>query len=210
MPQAKQRDRILIVCEDSVITPAYLKALAAQFKLGVNTDVFITGECGSSPKSVYECALKLLDEDIEKNGVSEAYDKIYCVIDKDVHEHYSSVRKKALENPCPKGKSLEIIASVPAFEYWVLLHYEFTTKHFASCADVVKQIRLLKDGNISGYNKKDKKYSIGLYEIISPNTQLAVKNSIFAEKAAADQGTDNPTTMIYKIIKEFEDQSKRV
>jgi hypothetical protein len=57
---------------------------------------------------------------------------VICVFDADVAAHNESERKKLeqLQNKYRKNKNLLFCNSLPSIEYWFLLHYENTNRHF--------------------------------------------------------------------------------
>ena len=57
---------------------------------------------------------------------------VICVFDSDVSTHNESERKKLeqLQNKYRKNKNLLFCNSFPSIEYWFLLHYENTNRHF--------------------------------------------------------------------------------
>jgi len=57
---------------------------------------------------------------------------VICVFDADVAAHNESERKKLeqLQNKYRKNKNLLFYNSLPSIEYWFLLHYENTNRHF--------------------------------------------------------------------------------
>jgi len=114
--QAKREPygRVLIVCEDSESSPAYLKAMCDELKLSTANIMICGKECGSAPINVVDYAIKNKEE----------YDKVYCVIDRDQHWTFNKALQKA------KSKKVEMIVSIPCFEYWLLLHFEFTDQPF--------------------------------------------------------------------------------
>jgi hypothetical protein len=65
---------------------------------------------------------------------------VICVFDSDVSTHNKSERKKLeqLQNKYRKNKNLLLCSSLPSIEYWFLLHYENTHRHFhdAKAAEV--------------------------------------------------------------------------
>lgn len=123
-PSRESYDRVLIVCEGSKTEPLYLREIIDELELNT-ANISITGEGGSSPISVVEYADFLYRKDATKGG---GYDRVYCVIDKDTHDSYSSAIQK-VNNTQPVDVFF-IISSVPCFEYWVLLHFEYTTQAF--------------------------------------------------------------------------------
>ena len=78
-------DRVLIVCEGSKTELNYLRDLRDSLKLS-SANIEIDGNSGSSPKSVVRYAKRRLSEEKEKG---DAYDKVYCVFDKDAHPSYT-------------------------------------------------------------------------------------------------------------------------
>ncbi|PZO79829.1 MAG: hypothetical protein DI626_11470, partial [Micavibrio aeruginosavorus] len=157
--------------------------------------------------TVYAYALELLKADIEKNSEKDTFDRIYCVIDKDGHKDYDRTLAVAKTNPAPNGKSLHIISSIPCFEYWVLLHYTYTTKHLKNCAAVIKELRNIPE--LKKYDKKSSDFSRNLHKIIGGRIDTAMSHAKRSLKEAADTGTDNPSTHIHILIEDFIDQSQR-
>lgn len=69
--------------------------------------------------------------------------------------------------------------NTPCLEYWFLLHSKQTTKYYAKCDDVIKDIKksnpLLKD-----YKKSEKYYKRGkldIYQKLQPDLQKALEHS---------------------------------
>lgn len=123
---------VLIVCEGKVTEPAYLNEILKHYRL-INNVKVVSSNKGSSPENVLECAKSF----IKKDG----YDQAFCVFDKDKHSTYSSV-----VNKIKNIRNISSINSVPCFEYWLLLHFEYTTSACYTNSDPVKYvIGCLKD-----------------------------------------------------------------
>lgn len=127
-------DKVLIVCEGEKTEPNYFNELVHYYKLN-SANVEIDGTCGSSPKSILKRAEQLAKIEQDKG---DSYDRIYCVFDKDSHETYDDIITKiSLKKP---ASLFFHIISVPCFEYWLLLHFQYTTKPFhatGNSSDVV-------------------------------------------------------------------------
>ena len=82
-----ERKRALIVCEDEISVPSYLRKLIRH--LGLNTvDIQIYGkECGSAPRSVIDYGQECLEVDAD-------FDFVYFVFDKDAHTTYTDALGK--------------------------------------------------------------------------------------------------------------------
>lgn len=185
-------DRVLIVCEGEKTEPNYLRELIEHLRLN-SANVEVDGSSGSSPVSVWDYAKKYnLDE--TKKG--DAYDRVYCVIDRDSHTTYNAT-VEAIRLASPKN-TYYAITSVPCFEYWVLLHYNYTTRAYgragsnSPCDNVINDL----ENYMPGYTKGDK----GVFAAIMGQTDFAIVNARRALTQAQQTGTDNPTTLIYELV----------
>ena len=140
--------------------------------------------------STLEYAQSMQDKAISEN---DAFDRVYCVIDKDSHAHYKTVLEKIKRYP-----RYSAVNSVPCFEYWVLLHFEYTDSPFVktgnkSCCDTVRS--RVKE-YLPDYEKKDSQ----LYEKLKSNTNQAIQRAKKAIKASEENNTDNPSTKIHELV----------
>ncbi|OHB53950.1 MAG: hypothetical protein A2Y07_09640 [Planctomycetes bacterium GWF2_50_10] len=145
------KQSILIVCEGDKTEPNYFKGLAQHLGiLGRNSfEVEIDirpSNTASAPKSVVEKA-KLAKDERERSPslITRPYDQVYCVIDTEIPQHKSL--KEAIETA--RQCDIEISLSNPCFEYWLLLHYEMSSKAYSSTAQVLKDLR----NHCPGYKK---------------------------------------------------------
>ncbi|MCF6346619.1 MAG: RloB family protein [Thiomicrorhabdus sp.] len=134
-------DRVLIVCEGEKTEPHYFSELKDHYRLN-SANIKITGDCGSSPCSVLDKAEELQDQESKKG---DAYDKIYCVLDKDCHTSYRETVSKINDL---KEEGFEAVTSVPCFEYWLLLHFDYVTHPYCKtenksiCDKVIQELKL--------------------------------------------------------------------
>lgn len=119
-------DKILIVCEGEKTEPFYFQGVRDHY--GLNTaNVEICGECGSDPKSVVHYAKQRYREE---RDAGDTFDRVFCVFDKDAHHHYDeALQAIAAQKPY---ETYFAITSVPSFEYWLLLHFIYTTRPFVA------------------------------------------------------------------------------
>lgn len=185
-------DRVLIVCEGSKTEPNYLQELIDYFELN-SANVEIDGSSGSSPISVIRYAKRRYDEEKKKN---DSFDRVFCVFDKDTHASYEQAVAEIV-NFRPSG-IYQAIPSVPCFEYWLLLHFEYSTKPYSSyggksaCDCIIKDLKKY----ISEYAKGTK----GLFNDLIHQTDQARAFSEKASREATGTGTDNPTTLMHKLV----------
>jgi len=131
-------DVILIVCEGGKTEPNYFSELKKAFRLS-NTNVRIFGR-GADPLSVVNFAIKTFRQEPE-------FDRVYCVFDRDRHTTYDSALDKVRRTRLGKGTKIFAISSVPCFEFWLLLHFIYTTKPFDAppgnsiCSRVIEELK---------------------------------------------------------------------
>jgi len=195
--------KVLIVCEGEKTEPNYFSELKDHLELS-STNVVVTGECGSSPISVVEYALQLYE--LEQNS-GDPFDKVFCVFDKDIHETYqqaldkiSSANQQALDEIASEKPEDIIIAttSVPCFEYWLLLHFDYTTAPFRgtggknACGRLIDELKKY----MPAYQKGDE----SIFGQLLDKQPQAIAYAVNSLRAAERNGNDNPSTKIHKLI----------
>lgn len=133
-------------------------------------------------------------EDINsKNG-----DKIYLLIDTDVNANKQNQIDEA-KKICDKY-GIELITSTPAFEFWYMLHFGYTTGTYSSSKDIKREMKK----KIPGYTE-----SKNVYPIIKDNTDEAMDCAERVEKFHKQNGRKidsedaNPHTSAYRVLKEI-------
>jgi hypothetical protein len=131
----------LIVTEGKKTEPNYFLALRDVLQLAA-ADVQILHPEGTDPLTLTLAAIQIRDDRKKraKEGFVVAYDEVWVVFD--------------LEKPCDarrkladKAKRLKDAAGIrfassdPCFEFWLLLHEEYTTAPFSDCDRVIKNLK---------------------------------------------------------------------
>ncbi len=179
---------VLIVCEGSKTEPRYFCELRDDLGLN-NLNVVVTGESGSDPDSVVQFAIRTAKED-------RGYDCLYCVFDRDQHASYQAAIDRARNARI--GIPVNTITSVPCFEYWLLLHFTYTDRAFAGagnrspCDEVIAELRRY----LPDYAKADH----GIYMQTKENFDSAITHAKRAHAAAEANGTENPSTLVFKLV----------
>jgi len=183
-------ETVLIVCEGGKTEPQYFSKLRSDLKLN-SLNVVITGECGSDPCSVVNHAIKKAKSDGD-------YDRVFCVFDKDRHPNYSDALAKIQHTRLKKHQQIEAITSVPCFELWILLHFEYTTHPFDSigkrsiCDSVVHCLKR--------YIPDYKKGRADIFHITKPYINTAIQNAKNTMVAAQSAKTNNPSTLVHELV----------
>ena len=181
----KSYDRVLIVCEGEQTEPLYFDSFKQEYDLSSANVVVTDASKGSDPVSIIKHAEKLYKESQKENN---AFDRVFCVFDKDQHGNYdTAVRMLSKVN-----SKFTAITSVPCFEYWFLLHFEYTTKSFPSASAVISELKK----HITAYSKNNMR----IFGTLNAQLQTAIQNAEKANESAKRAGTDNPSTKVVDLV----------
>ena len=191
-PRREPYAKVLIVCEGAKTEPNYFNGLKDHYELN-SANVEITGESGSSPAGIVKYAKQRYRKEKE---AGDPFDKVYCVFDQDHHETY----KQALETIADAKPKAVFYAttSVPCFEYWLLLHFEYTTKPYhgertnSPCRQVLDDLKK----HIPRYEKGAR----NLFDELRERLEHAKTNAPRSLDAAYRAGTDNPSTKAHELV----------
>ena len=187
-PKRASYDRVLIVCEGSKTEPNYFRELVDHLKLNT-ANVEIDGDSDPSPKSVVAYAKRRYQQEGD-------FDRVFCVFDKDEHSTYhQAVRELASAELTPVFAP---ITSVPCFEYWLLLHFIFTTKPYARSEFYSPGQHVLRDLKV--YLPEYSKGSQHIYLQLMRYTDLAMCHAERAGQQAIQNQTDNPSTQVHRLV----------
>jgi hypothetical protein len=192
----KPYKRIMIVCEDSVISVKYFKALCNDLRVtGAKVKVYgsaANGCGGNSPTQLLDYAIKAATGKLRGDNT---YDHVYCVFDM---EHPDS--EKTLNN-IRKNKKLTAIPSYPCFEIWPLLHFQKTSASFRNSSEVCKKL----EKKIPSYNKATTQ---DLYPLLKEHTETALTNSDSIRREAKETDANIPTD-IDILVRNLQTESKK-
>lgn len=96
------------------------------------------------------------------------YDEIWIVLDRNGHVNIDKALNTAEAN------QIQVALSVICFEYWVLLHFEQTTKSFSNSDDIISYI---KKKHFKNYQKSN-----SCYEDLKDKITSAIKNGYWLDK----------------------------
>jgi hypothetical protein len=190
----KDRARVLIVCEGSKTEPNYFNALRIELELSrenieiceAKTD---SGQRASDPINIVKYALQ---------KSNNSYDHVYCVFDKDRHTNYADalllIKKSHI-----KGISIHAITSVPCFEYWILLHFEHTSRPYRTKGKKSPSEQLvseIKNNWIKNYSKGHKT----IFDDTKKHLDIAITRAKRVQQTQAANDTDNPSTKVHELV----------
>ena len=138
---------VLIVCEGRETEPNYIEGLCDH--LGVNSAAFnvIRGDSVTDPLGLVRKAQRQFTAD-------GGYDLVYVLCDGDAPRLTEALQqaKKTLRNTARERTQVQVIASYPSFEFWLLLHFEYSARPFRTAADVTDTLRR----HVTDYAKNDR------------------------------------------------------
>jgi hypothetical protein len=181
------RPLILIVCEGECTEPYYLDGLRRDLGL---SNVKVAGkECGSDPASVVQYALDIHSE--------AEFEHIFCVVDRDEHKTFDQAMH-LVRTSAEAGIPIEIIPSYPSFEFWYILHFEFSRAPIVRAGKKSSgdnAVRLLKKHIV-----KYEKARVDMWGHLKGNLPKAIKHSRQARAEVLKDGEPNPSTDVDKLV----------
>ena len=188
----KPQPRVLILCEDKKSCRTYLGEGAQHFRCHADVEIAHVGK--TDPRSiVVEAKTRLTD-----------YDLVFCVIDRDAHETFEEALANAALHPV-----VNVIASYPCYEYWLLLHFRKSRKPYVavggrSAADQATS-DLRKQVGMATYAKGE---ADGLFAQLLHQLPAARVRAAQTLDAAVAEESMNPSTRLHELIELFEALAK--
>ena len=165
--------RVLIVTEGSKTEPHYFQELCSALRLPTAHVHVRQSTFGTTPSQVVQSAQALfLHGDPHKGWPKRAFDEVYAVFDRDEHNNYFEALQKTqaldgkLRNDDKRPVIFKAIASVPAFELWLLLHFCDVREPLRRDEALARLKR-----ELPGYNKG----STGVYERTQHALTIAIE-----------------------------------
>ena len=148
---------------------------------------------------------KISDQYNKVIELSNDYDKVFWIIDFDVIISETRKAKKGNETALQEFKryyieiekhfeNIFIILNNPCLEYWILLHFQETSKYYDNCDNATKELKkYLKnyEKTLSYYTKQDN----DIYLKLKPYLNNAIKNA----KKLKGLDFENPHTAISEM-----------
>ena len=153
----------------------------------------------SSPQNLYRRARRKYGNErrLLNNYKDSPYERVFCVFDRDGHESF----KRALEEigKAEPAGLFKAIPSVPCFEYWLMLHFEYTTSPYEgpdACRLFIKnELRR----HMKNYRKGDAEHFPGLMQSLGQ----ALERSAQSLEYSRSSNTDSPYTLMHELVEEL-------
>ena len=185
-------DKVLIVTEGKKTEPEYFNDLKKYYRIH-SANIKIDGSGNSSPESVVKYGKKLYEDE---RSTGDAFDRVYFVFDKDTHLTYPQALDEIKRYR--RKNTFFAINSVPCFEYWLLLHFIYTTEPFTAAGKLSAADQVIR--KLKKYCPHYDKSASGLFTKLYEKLEMAKSNAVNALQAADQTGTDNPSTRVHELV----------
>lgn len=191
-------ETVLIVCEGKKTEPGYFQAFRRYLRL-TSVQVNIVDVGGGGPSSLLEKALDEVKQRQHRKALP--FDEIWCVLDTEGSERLELCRQ-ANETAC--AHNIRLSVSNPAFEFWYLLHFEFTTRPFAHAREVIEWLHsYLKD-----YEKNR-----AVFDRLVDLTDTAIEQSrrviAYHQEHSQDVVFPCPSTQVHELVEKLKTMAER-
>lgn len=188
-PTREAYEAVLIVCEGQKTEPLYFEGLKKAYRL--SSANIVVEPMGRDPLSLVKYAINELEKD-------SSLDRAYCVFDRDGHSTFDDAIRKAGEHALRKNGRLHLAVSIPCFEVWPWLHFDFNTAPIVGTGGKTPGDRALAQlvKVMPDYTKGDRR----IFEQLEPRLGEAMRNAarLAAHNVKAD--CDNPSTSVHKLV----------
>lgn len=188
-PRREPYDTVLIVCEGQKTELHYFEGLKRTYRL--SSANIVVEPMGRDPLSLVKFAINELEKD-------NSLDRAYCVFDRDGHATFGDAVRKANDHAQGKSGRLRLAVSVPCFEVWPWLHFEFNTAPIVGGGSktpgdkaLAQLVKVMPD-----YAKGDR----GIFEKLEPKLGDAMRNAFKLGVHNTKAACDNPSTSVHKLV----------
>ncbi|MCG8029983.1 MAG: RloB family protein [Candidatus Thiodiazotropha taylori] len=200
--KAKRRsyERILIVSEGSKTEPQYFKELRSEYRLSSANVLVIPSGLGTDPLSVVQSAREIFTKGDSHSGIeARSFEMVYVLVDRDDHTTYhqaldcaASLNRK-LRNDLGQPILFRVIASVPCFELWLLLHFSnIDEQHPLSRQEVYARLK----EHLPGYEKGEK----GHFDATKPRIDEAIARSQQLANVKNEHDDQGPFCAVHELV----------
>ena len=189
---------VLLVCEGKETERNYFDKLKREDAIHDRFAITVKRGKGGSREDVAKYAVERKDN----SGVE--YDEVWCVMDvEDASQRASLDRALTIL----RENNIKVYLSNPAFEVWLLSHFERIAKAFIDCDAVIVQLGKCWQREFSAsYSKSDG----DIYRRVGDRTNTAIENAIWVRETHHDMNKAvadcNSCTEVYRLVKRLLDE----
>lgn len=179
----------LIVCEGKETEPNYIQGLCEENRINLASVHIVRGRGDTDAVSLVKRAQMLFGKDKD-------FDRVFVVLDDDGYQLDPAQKLAAKRLKTASGKiiNVELIASNPCFEFWLLLHFEFTSRPFVS-AKAIEALRV----HLTNYEKADRR----IFLQVASGLDMAMANARRLKRELATGGARSPSVEMHLLVNEL-------
>jgi len=155
-------------CEGEKTEPLYIRGYINHFHSDKRSIILVEKTNKNTPVQLVEVAITAKEQGSENDIVWVVFDRESEA--KYTHELHAKAREKALAN------GIQIAFSNVCFEFWILLHFGYTSGCYSSYEDLKKRSALVQNLQKVGIQNYDKALPI-LFDKVKELVPNAIKNS---------------------------------
>jgi hypothetical protein len=180
---------ILIICEGRETEPNYIEGLCEHLGVNMAAVTIVPGDNATRPPDLVKRAQKLFTAD-------GGYDRVYVVCDGDAGglEQARALAARPLRNSAREVTTLRLIASDPCFEFWLLLHFEYSAASLTS-AEAAARLR----SRLPHYSKADP----DVFERVRSGLDAACRNATRLHREHDVTGGASPSSDMPVLVEEL-------
>jgi hypothetical protein len=195
-PGRERKKSILIATEDEKSSRLYFASIGRMLR--ARCVIVIADHAGSDPRNVVKKAKEenaLRDTDHDK-GLEDRFDEVWVVFDTEGQQNEN--RRRSALDAIETARQLKFKTAVsnPSFEYWLLLHFEWTVDTFPDGDAVCHRLRK----HIPDYGKNTDSF-LQTWELVP--TAITHARRVFRERCPGDRAHPcqcHPCTEVYKLV----------
>lgn len=190
--QRPKKQTVLIVCEGKETERNYFNSLKGHPQIKSNCVITVKrGKGGSHDKIAHHAAT-------QTNVSGEEFDKVWCVMDVEGPAHANSLDVAFSKL---RKKRIHACLSNPAFEVWLLAHFERKASSFRDCKAVIVKLNSHWQNEFkTDYQKNDRK----LFDRLRDRLETAIENARWVREQhhSLDDCTSNcnSSTDVYRLV----------
>lgn len=171
---------ILIVCEGAETEPNYIRGLCESNRVNMAAVDLRRGDKATDPVSLVRKARQIFERD-------PTFDRVFVVCDGDGNvDEARALAEQRLRSKARPPLEVELIISRPSIEFWLLLHFEYSSRPYRNAAEVMDALR----GHLPRYDKSDRR----IFEAVASGLQQAIVNTGRLKREIRAAGSASPDT----------------
>ena len=187
---------ILIVCEGRETEPNYIDGLRDHLRVNAAAVRIETGDSTTDPVGLVRKAQQRYRSDRD-------YDLVYVVCDGDSNklEAARALAARPLRNAAGDTTRVQIMASCPSTEFWLLLHFEYSARPFQSAAEVQNSLR----AHLPDYRKNNR----DIFRKTAAGLDMACQRAQQLKAELRANGGIAPDTDMHLLVDQFRQMQRR-